>query len=280
MHPFSTSEIQECYRHHPVQEKRILARILAERGTLDGITEQDLAEDPLTEITDQNHIGGTRFVAELARKSGIGQSTQVLDLGSGLGGSGRYLAYLFGCRVHGIDLSRERCVQAESLTRLVGLEDLVTFEFGDMTELPLPAIQFDVLWDQAAWVHIADKQGFLHKCAPCLRPGGCVALEDSYLKRAPASREEAKLLEELEQTWMSHLIEERVWMDALTSAGFVIDTLEDLSPALCEHSLRLIEIDHDAPENEKASWRGAIQLTECGVLGYCRIVARKNGAQG
>src|SRR2546430_9108785 len=36
------------------------------------------------------------------------------DLGCGLGGSARCLAYFFGCRVHGVDLSVERYREARS----------------------------------------------------------------------------------------------------------------------------------------------------------------------
>ncbi len=280
VHPFGTPAIQELYKHHPLRENRILARILASRGTLEGITELDLAEDPETEITDQNHVGGTRFVEEMARMSGIGPTSHVLDLGSGLGGSARYLAHKYGCHVHGIDLSPERCRGAESLTRLVGLQHLVTFEFGDITELPLPSTPFDVLWDQGSWVHLADKQRFIRRWAPCLRTGGYIAAEDAYLKRAPNSSLETELLEALEQSWMSRLVDQQVWTDALTNEGFEIETVEDLSTALRDSSARLMEIDkranpEEVPESEKASWRNAIQLTESGLLGYFRIMARR-----
>src|SRR5947208_8697371 len=121
-------ELRDLYRTHPLQGQSILKRIIDQRGTLVGITEMNLAEDPFTEITDQNHIGGVTFVKELAHKAGIGPSTDVLDLGCGLGGSARCLAYFFGCRVHGVDLSVERLREARGLTKLVGLDDLVTFQ--------------------------------------------------------------------------------------------------------------------------------------------------------
>ncbi len=270
-HRFSTSEIQELYRQHPRRESRILARILTRRGTLEGITEQDLAEDPLTEVTDQNHVGGTRFVEELARKSGIGPATRVLDLGSGLGGSARYLAHTYGCRVHGVDLSPERCSEAESLTQLVGLQHLVTFEFGDMTELALPPTQFDVLWDQGSWVHLADKQGFIRKWAPCLRSRGRIAAEDAYLKRVPSSSAETELLEILEQSWMSRLVDQRAWIDALTDEHFAIETVDDLSCALRDECLKLIDVDSTANATEESGRRTAVQLTESGLLGYSEL---------
>jgi len=46
-------ELRDLYRKHPLRKQSILERIVAQRGTLAGMTEMDLAEDPLTEITDQ-----------------------------------------------------------------------------------------------------------------------------------------------------------------------------------------------------------------------------------
>src|SRR5439155_25148332 len=108
-------ELQDLYRTHPLQKQSILKRIIDQRGTLVSITEMNLAEDPFTEITDQNHIDGLRFVKDLAHKAGIGPTTDVLDLSCGLGGSARCLAYFCGCRVHGVELSVERYSEARRL---------------------------------------------------------------------------------------------------------------------------------------------------------------------
>src|SRR5438034_9536480 len=113
-------ELQDLYRTHPLQGQSILKRIIDQRGTLVGITEINLAEDRFTEITDQNHIGGLRFVKDLAQKARVGPDTNILDLGWGLGGSARCLAYFLGCRVHGVDRSLEKYREARPLTRLVG----------------------------------------------------------------------------------------------------------------------------------------------------------------
>src|SRR5262249_11278206 len=125
-------QLRDLHRKHPLRKKSILKRIVSQRGTLAGKNEKDLAEDPFTEITDQNQNGGVRFVRDLARKAGIGPATEVLELGCGLGGSARCLAYFFGCRVHGMDLSLERCREARQLTKLVGLDHLVTLQCGDV----------------------------------------------------------------------------------------------------------------------------------------------------
>src|ERR1700692_1660167 len=105
MKRYTKREVLHVYERHPLQQRTILRRIRATRGTLIGLRETDLAVDDATELTDQNHIGGVKFVKELACAAGINSETKVPDLGCGLGGSARVLAAEFGCRVHGIDLS-------------------------------------------------------------------------------------------------------------------------------------------------------------------------------
>src|SRR5262249_2917383 len=162
-------QLRDLYRKHPLRRQSILKRIVAQRGTLAGMTEMDLAEDPFTEITDQNHVGGVKFVPDLAKKAGVGPATEVLDLGCGLGGSARCLAYFFGCRVHGMDLSAERCREARQLTKLVGLDHLVTLQCGDVLRIVLPKRQFDVLWCQSASGHIEDKNRLVKKCTNSIK---------------------------------------------------------------------------------------------------------------
>jgi SAM-dependent methyltransferase len=282
VHDSSLEEIQHIYQQHPLREDRILARIMTQRGSLVDITELDLAQDPLTEITDQNHVGGTQFVEQLARMSGIGRHSRVLDLGCGLGGSVRYLAYRYGCRGLGIDISRERMIQAESLTRLAGLQHLVNFQFGDMTAIHLPPDQFDVLWGQGSWGHLSDKQAFLERWTPYLKDGGRVAMEDACRRLPPPGEPHDRLLRELEESWKAHLVTAGTWLDLLERQRYSVEVSEDLSEELHSYYVRLIEIDGEpgapcVPERERTGWHNAVALTQSGVLGYCRIVARKLG---
>src|ERR1700681_4770963 len=126
----TTDDVRELYKNHPLRQETISGRLRRQGKPLDSLTELDLALDEQAEITDQNHVGGLAFTAELAGLAGITSASRVLDLGSGLGGSARVLAHLYGCRVHGVELSKERVQESEKLTRQVRLEALVTFECG------------------------------------------------------------------------------------------------------------------------------------------------------
>lgn len=251
-----------------------------QKGTLAGITQMDLAEDPLTEMTDQNHIGGAEFVRSLAQKADVGPTTDVLDLCCGLGGSARCLAHFFGCRVHGLDLSMERCREGRALTRLVGLDHLVTLQCGNVLRMPLPRRRFDVLWGQSAWVHIEDKRRLIKKWAGSLKDGGRIALEEVYLKRAPRHLSEERNLEELGDHWKSHLVTLETWTEILSSESFEVCSTEDLSTDLTDLCAKLIRLDRarvtpPVPRSEQRAWELAVSLSGREVVGYFRLVARK-----
>lgn len=56
---------------------------------------------------DQFHNRGVIASRELAAKVSIAASDRVLDVGSGIGGSARFLAATYGVHVTGIDLTAE-----------------------------------------------------------------------------------------------------------------------------------------------------------------------------
>lgn len=277
----TTREIQDLYRAHPLSQQAILNRIVNQKGTIASLTEMDLAEDSSTEITDQNHIGGTNFVKELAHHAGIRQTTVVLDLGCGLGGSARYLAYLFGCRVHGIDLSKERYQAARYLTKLVRLDHRVTFEFGDVLKMRRSRRRFDVLWGQSAWVHIKDKERLVNKWSKSLKPGGRIALEEAYLRHLPIQVKEMQNLSELADHWKSYLVTLDTWKGILLSESFKISYTADNSAELSKLYRKLIRLARtrvltDIPTSEQKAWQLAIELVGAGIVGYFRLVATKS----
>ena len=151
----------------------VLAAVDAAGLPKTGLKTRDLA--PL----DQFHARGLAATRELADLAGIEASTQVLDVGSGIGGPARHLAESLGCTVVGIDFTAEYCRLATALTARTGLSDKVSFQVANALELPFADASFDVAWTQHVVMNIADRPKLYGEMHRVLKPGGRIAFYDA-----------------------------------------------------------------------------------------------------
>src|SRR5207249_7775365 len=102
----------------------------------------------------------------------------VLDAGSGIGGTARFVADGFGCRVTAVDLTDEYCETSRWLNRLVGLDNLISVRQADVTALPFADSTFDVVFSQHVQMNVADKTRLYAEARRVLVGGGRLALWD------------------------------------------------------------------------------------------------------
>ena len=138
-----------------------------------------LTVDDLAAV-DEFHSRGRRSTVELANLAGPGPTDRILDVGCGLGGSARFLANEYGCRVVGIDLTTEYVQVAQKLTDLVRLNDQCTYVIGTAIDLPFEDACFDVVWTEHAQMNIRDKHAFYHEITRVLKPGGRFVFHDVF----------------------------------------------------------------------------------------------------
>jgi SAM-dependent methyltransferase len=117
----------------------------------------------------------TASLVDLARITG---ESEVLDAGSGVGGTARYVADCYGCSVTAVDLTDEYCETNRWLNRLVGLDDRISVRQADVTELPFPDGTFDVAISQHVQMNVADKARLYSEAHRVLKLGGRLALWD------------------------------------------------------------------------------------------------------
>ncbi len=129
---------------------------------------------------DEFHVRGRDATVELAGRARLSPGLRVLDVGSGLGGSARYLAAEHGCQVVGVDLTREYVDVARKLADLVGLGQRVEFRQASALELPFGDAEFDVVWTEHVQMNIADKRSFYAELARVLKPGGRLVFHDIF----------------------------------------------------------------------------------------------------
>jgi ubiquinone/menaquinone biosynthesis C-methylase UbiE len=129
---------------------------------------------------DAFHIRGREATVELAARAALAPGLRILDVGCGLGGSARYLATQYGCRVIGIDLTRAYTDAATELAALVGLGDRVEFRQCSALELPFADNAFDIVWTEHVQMNIGDKRAFYRELARVLAPGGRLVFHDVF----------------------------------------------------------------------------------------------------
>lgn len=139
---------------------------------VDHLTPDDLAP------VDEFHGGQRPATLRLAGLVGFDGAERVLDVGSGLGGPARFLAWRYGVRVSGVDLTAEFVRVAQLLTRRTGLADKVDFRQGNALDLPFEDAHFDVVWSQNAAMNIADRERLYAEMYRVLKPGGRLALQE------------------------------------------------------------------------------------------------------
>ncbi len=150
----------------------ILAALQAMGKDIEHLTPDDLAP------VDEFHGGQRPATTRLAELLGLTGAERVLDVGSGLGGPSRFLAWRYGVRVSGVDLTAEFVRVADMLTGRTGLVGKVYYRQGDALDLPFAEASFDAVWSQNAAMNIADRDRLYGEMRRVLKPGGRLALQE------------------------------------------------------------------------------------------------------
>ena len=180
---------------------------------LDALEPDDLAP------VDEFHIRGREATVELAALAEVAPGSRVVDIGSGLGGTARYLAHTHGCNVSGIDLTASFCDAATELSAMVGLADRTRFSHGSALALPFDDASFDVAWTEHVQMNIADKATFYGEAARVLAPSGRLVFHDIFLGGGGEPHFPAPWAEDASLSAMCTADEAR---DAIESAGFEV----------------------------------------------------------
>src|SRR6266540_5653786 len=136
----------------------------------------------------------TDLVAELARVRAGGY---VLDVGCGVAAPALRIARRYGCRVTGVNISRDQVRQGRELIAARGLSARVTIQRGDARALEFPDGSFDaiVCVEAAGDICVSehDKDRLVGELFRLLRPGGHVGFSDLVLRTCPLPAEDRAL---------------------------------------------------------------------------------------
>jgi SAM-dependent methyltransferase len=128
---------------------------------------------------------------EFADLLGVGDGSEVLEVGSGSGGPAVYLAVERGCRVTGVDINEHGVRNAAVLARARGVADRARFDAVDASRpLPFGDGSFDAVISNDAMCHIRDRPAVLRDWYRVLKPGGRALFTDAMVVTGVVSHEE------------------------------------------------------------------------------------------
>lgn len=127
---------------------------------------------------DEFHIGGRQASEEFADQLGLTGNEHVLDVGCGIGGTSRFIASRFGCRVTGVDLTPEFIETGTALCKWVGLDEQIELHQGNALSMPFTEGSFDAAVMLHVGMNIADKAGLFSEVYRLLRPGSVFGVYD------------------------------------------------------------------------------------------------------
>lgn len=178
---------------------------------------------PLEEL----HSRGREATIQLVERLHIDENSNVLDLGSGIGGTSRFIASRYHCKVTGLDLSEEFISTARELTRILGLDQYVTFRKGDATRMPFENREFDFVVSQHAQMNIENKKKLVSEIYRVLEPEGYYALHDIFINSESAQLDFP--LPWASNSSISFLAEWDRYKSLLEQCGMKLSAEEDLS---------------------------------------------------
>jgi cyclopropane fatty-acyl-phospholipid synthase-like methyltransferase len=131
---------------------------------------------------DHDHFLGRAATQECINIIKINSRDEVLDIGSGLGGPARYIAFTAKCNVTGIELQKDRNRFANELTEYLELDDRVKLELGDITDRDIYEIkyrhEFTCLVSFLSILHVYSKERLLSNLGKMLKTRGRLFIED------------------------------------------------------------------------------------------------------
>jgi cyclopropane fatty-acyl-phospholipid synthase-like methyltransferase len=168
----------------------------------------------------------TDLVAGLAR---VNDAKSVLDVGCGLAAPAIRIAARHGCRITGVNISREQVRQGNELIAERGLSDRVVVRRGDARALDFPDDSFDaiVCLEAAGDICVTetDKNRLVGELFRMVRRGGHVGFSDLALRNRVSSSEDREL-----RAVLYHSAAELVtdWPAIFAHQGFRVRECQDI----------------------------------------------------
>jgi len=189
-----------------------------------------------------------------------------LDLGSGYGGTDRYMHKTLGLKVTGLNLSEVENERNRKFNQEQGLEDRIDVYDGNFEELPFEHESFDIVFSQDSFLHSGNREQIIQEVARVLKPGGLFIFTDPMMAD---DCPEGVLQPILDRLHLDTLGSPAFYRDACKRNGMEEIGFEDHSPQLPRHYGRVLE---ETKRREK-------ELVERDLVSQAYIDRMKTGLQ-
>jgi demethylmenaquinone methyltransferase/2-methoxy-6-polyprenyl-1,4-benzoquinol methylase len=122
----------------------------------------------------------------LVSRMDVGPEHTVLDVATGTAAVAIELVRRTGCRVVGLDQSREMLGTGARRIDEAGLDDRIELVEGTAERLPFPDSSLDGLTFTYVLRYVGDPGATMHELARVVRPGGTIAMLEFGVPRGPA----------------------------------------------------------------------------------------------
>jgi ubiquinone/menaquinone biosynthesis C-methylase UbiE len=198
------------------------------------------------------------------------QRAQVLDVATGGGHTGLYLASL-GHEVTLADIAQPMLERAAKVAVERGLK--VQTRQHAAEQFPYPDAQFDLVTCRVAAHHFSSPENFVRESARVLKPGGYFLLIDGTVEDDHAEAEEwAHKVEKLRDPSHNRLLTPRTWNNFCEAAGLRVQKIEltpfkqpdlnwyfDAAATTPENRAKVLELIDRAPESARKLFRLSIE---------------------
>lgn len=134
-----------------------------------------LYDTPNDDVAKASYLTVATMAAELGE---LGRESKVIDLGSGYGGSARYLSSQWGCHVDCLNLSQTQNALNMKKNEDAGLSALIDVAHGSFEDIPVDEPVYDVVWSQDAFLHSGHRALVLDEITRVCKPGGHLIFTD------------------------------------------------------------------------------------------------------
>ena len=175
---------------------------------------------------DHLHYNGIKAVDNAIKEAKIKKDSIVLDIGSGIGGPARYIAYKTKALVYAVEIQNDLHKIGQMLTNDYNLNKSVKHIKEDINKFSVEKIKFNIVVSWLALYHIADHKKLLEKINVIMKKNGYFYTEDFFLVNDLDSNEKEILSKSFHA---NHLVGYEEYLQELCNKSFKVISHKDMT---------------------------------------------------